>query len=86
MNDEKTRIVEAEEGFEFLGFRFVRHYSRRKEKRVTRWFPSSKQVGEAHKGANKVPHGQIQSVYRHTLRRNDAYRHRSQRVGRILQA
>jgi Retron-type reverse transcriptase len=27
LNTEKTRIVEAEEGFEFLGFRFVRQYS-----------------------------------------------------------
>ncbi len=42
LSREKTRIVEAEEGFEFLGFRFVRHYSRRRAKRVTRWFPSGR--------------------------------------------
>lgn len=42
LNPEKTRLVEAEEGFEFLGFRFVRQYSRWRKKRVTRWFPSSK--------------------------------------------
>src|SRR5207245_8894529 len=42
LSGEKTRVVEAEEGFEFLGFRFVRHYSRRRMKRVTRWFPSGK--------------------------------------------
>ena len=42
MNTEKTRIVRAEEGFDFLGFRFVRQYSRWRNKRVTRWFPSPK--------------------------------------------
>src|SRR5712692_8215570 len=42
LSREKTRIVEAEEGFEFLGFRFVRHYSGMRKKRVTRWFPSGK--------------------------------------------
>ena len=40
LNREKTRLVEAEEGFEFLGFRFVRQYSLWKRKMVTRWFPS----------------------------------------------
>jgi group II intron reverse transcriptase/maturase len=42
LNEEKTRLVTAEEGFDFLGFHFIRHYSRRKGKRVTRWFPSPK--------------------------------------------
>ena len=42
MNTEKTRIVRAEEGFDFLGFRFVRQYSQWRKKRVTRWFPSPK--------------------------------------------
>jgi len=42
LSPEKTRLVEAEEGFDFLGFRFVRQYSRRRKKRVTRWFPSPK--------------------------------------------
>ena len=42
MNAEKTRIVRAEEGFDFLGFRFVRQYSQWRKKRVTRWFPSPK--------------------------------------------
>jgi len=27
LNPEKTRLVEAERGIEFLGFRFVRQYS-----------------------------------------------------------
>ena len=42
MNTEKTHIVKAEEGFDFLGFRFVRQYSRWRKKKVTRWFPSPK--------------------------------------------
>ena len=42
MNAEKTRTVRAEEGFDFLGFRFVRQYSQWRKKRVTRWFPSPK--------------------------------------------
>ena len=42
LNTEKTRIIKAEEGFEFLGFRFVRQYSAWRKKRVTRWFPSPK--------------------------------------------
>ena len=33
---------ESEEGFEFLGFRFIRQYSAWKKKRGTRWFPSPK--------------------------------------------
>ena len=42
LNTEKTRIVKAEEGFDFLGFRFVRQYSAWRRKRVTRWLPSPK--------------------------------------------
>ena len=42
MNTEKTRIVKAEDGFDFLGFHFVRHYAVRSGKRTTRWFPSER--------------------------------------------
>ena len=42
LNAEKTRIVEAGEGFDFLGFSFERHYSKRKRKRVTNWYPSAR--------------------------------------------
>ena len=42
MNTEKTRIVKAEDGFDFLGFHFVRHYAVRRGKRTTRWFPSER--------------------------------------------
>ena len=44
LNEEKTGITEAENGFDFLGFHFVRHFSRRRNKRVTRWFPSKKSL------------------------------------------
>ena len=40
MKEEKTGITEAENGFDFLGFHFVRHFSSRRNKRVTRWLPS----------------------------------------------
>lgn len=42
LSPEKTRIVEAEEGFDFLGFHFLRRFSQEKDKRVTWWFPSTK--------------------------------------------
>ena len=42
LSAEKTRFVSAEEGFEFLGFRFLRRNSRKRGKRVTVWFPSPK--------------------------------------------
>lgn len=42
LNAEKTRIVSAEEGFDFLGFRFKRYFYPPKSKRVTKWFPSPK--------------------------------------------
>ena len=42
LSEEKTRLTTAEQGFDFLGFHFVRHYSRRRGKRVTRWMPSNR--------------------------------------------
>ena len=42
MNTEKTRTVKSEDGFDFLGFHFVRHYGRRRGKLTTGWFPSEK--------------------------------------------
>ena len=39
LNEEKTGITEAENNFDFLAFHFVRYFSRRRNKRVTRWFP-----------------------------------------------
>ena len=42
LNTEKTHIVKSEVGFDFLGFRFVRQYSKWRKKKVTKWFPSSR--------------------------------------------
>lgn len=42
LSPEKTRIVEAEEGFDFLGFHFLRRYNAKHGKRKTWWFPSAK--------------------------------------------
>ncbi len=44
LNLEKSRVVRAEQGFDFLGFRFVRRYSKRYGKRKTYFFPSPKSV------------------------------------------
>ena len=45
LNLEKSRVVRAEKGFDFLGFRFVRRYSRRHGRRKAYFFPSPKAVG-----------------------------------------
>lgn len=42
LSPEKTRVVEAEAGFDFLGFRFRRRPSARTGRRTTTWFPSPK--------------------------------------------
>ena len=42
LSPEKTRVVEAEDGFDFLGFRFRRRPSARTGRRTTTWFPSPK--------------------------------------------
>ncbi len=42
LSEEKTRLTTAEQGFDFLGFHFVRHYSGSRRKRITRWMPSKR--------------------------------------------
>jgi len=44
LNETKTRIVSAEDGFDFLGFRFLRRYSRQYGKMKSYYFPSPKSV------------------------------------------
>lgn len=44
LSEKKTRIVEAKDGFDFLGFRFVRRYSPKHGKPKTYFFPSPKSV------------------------------------------
>ncbi len=40
LSREKTRLIDARKGFDFLGFRFMRRYSGKREKWVTYMFPS----------------------------------------------
>lgn len=42
LSEEKTRIAESSEGFDLLGFHFVKQFSTRKGTKVARWFPSHK--------------------------------------------
>jgi len=44
LSERKTRVVFARDGFDFLGFRFVRRYSKKYGKKVTRFFPSPDSV------------------------------------------
>lgn len=47
LSEKKTRFVEAKDGFDFLGFRFVRRFSSEYGKPKTYFFPSSKSVAKA---------------------------------------
>lgn len=51
---EKTRVVKAEDGFEFLGFHFQRRYDPRRSKRMTRWYPSAKSEGHIRKRVREL--------------------------------
>jgi len=44
LNLEKTRVVRAEQGFDFLGFRFIRRHSEKHGKRKSHFFPSQDAV------------------------------------------
>ncbi|MGI0067770.1 MAG: group II intron reverse transcriptase/maturase [Thermoplasmata archaeon] len=54
LNAEKTRVVSAEDGFDFLGFHFRRRYDPRRSKRVTRWYPSAKSEGHIRKRVREL--------------------------------
>jgi group II intron reverse transcriptase/maturase len=47
LSTKKSRIVEAHEGFDFLGFRFIRRYSKKHGKRKTYYFPSARSITRA---------------------------------------
>jgi hypothetical protein len=47
LSEKKTRFVEAKDGFDFLGFRFVRRFSPEHGKQRTCFFPSPKSVSNA---------------------------------------
>ena len=44
LSPEKTRITKARQGFDFLGFHFVRVWNGRRKKEVTYFYPSAKSV------------------------------------------
>lgn len=40
LSEEKTRVTTATEGFDFLGFRFMRSHSKKRGREVVHFFPS----------------------------------------------
>jgi len=69
LNGEKSRVVRAEKGFDFLGFRFLCRYSQRYGKRKTYFFPSPdavKRVKEKvlDRCGNHVLHIEVKDVVR----------------------
>jgi len=67
LNEEKSRVVRAEKGFDFLGFRFVCRHSQRYGKRKTYFFPSPdavKRVKEKvlNRCGNHVLHIEVKDV------------------------
>jgi len=44
LNLEKSRVVRADQGFDFLGFRFIRRHSKRYGKKKTYFFPSPRSM------------------------------------------
>ena len=54
LNEEKSRIVTAREGFDFIGFHYFRRYITRKGREVTIFQPSRKAVGNFKEKAKQV--------------------------------
>ncbi len=44
LNKDKSRIITSHQGFDFLGFHYVRKYDRRKGRSVVRLFPSERSI------------------------------------------
>ena len=59
LNEEKSRIVMAKDGFDFLGFHFIRRYITWKGKNVTTFLPSRKAVNSFKEKGNRYPTGRI---------------------------
>ena len=69
LNEEKSRVVRAEKGFDFLGFRFVCRYSQRHGRRKAYFFPSPKAVERVKEKVrdrcvNHVLHVRVEDVVR----------------------
>ncbi len=54
LNEEKSRIVTAREGFDFIGFHFFRRYIARKGREITIFQPSKKAVRNFREKAKKI--------------------------------
>ncbi len=69
LNLEKSRVVRAEQGFDFLGFRFIRRHSERYGRKRTYFFPSPKSVKRVkekvrNRCGNHVLHIKVEEVVR----------------------
>ncbi|EQD57560.1 RNA-directed DNA polymerase (Reverse transcriptase), partial [mine drainage metagenome] len=56
LSEEKSRITTAEEGFDFLGFHFLRRQNQRREKEVTLFFPSKRSKSSFMQKASGITH------------------------------
>ena len=56
LSPEKSRITTAEEGFDFLGFHFMRKQSKEREKEVTLFFPSKRSKSSFMRKASEITH------------------------------
>jgi group II intron reverse transcriptase/maturase len=56
LSAEKSRVTTAEEGFDFLGFHFIRRQNKHREKEVTFFFPSKKSKSSFMKKASEITH------------------------------
>ncbi len=54
LSEEKTRVTTAAEGFDFLGFRFCRSYSKAHGKDVTHFFPTPEATKRARERVRRV--------------------------------
>lgn len=82
LSEKKTRIVKAEEGFDFLGFRFERKFSRKHGKRVTYFRPNPKSVKRVREKVrdrcarpHEVPEGVVEALNRLLLGWREYFRH-----------
>ena len=56
LSSEKSRITTAEEGFDFLGFHFLRRHKPSRKKDVTLFFPSGRSKSSFMRKASEITH------------------------------
>lgn len=54
LSEEKTRLTTAAEGFDFLGFRFKRSYSRKHRREMNHFFPTPEATKRARERVRRV--------------------------------